>query len=89
MHEIEVVVSGKVQNVGFREFVARHANALWLQGFVQNQGVGELKVVAQGPEDKLKRLIEHLHKGPFLAHVRGVQVVWRESTEKYTDFSIV
>ena len=89
MHEIEVVVSGKVQNVGFREFVHKHANALWLQGFVQNQGFGELRVVAQGPEDKLKRLIEHLHKGPFLAHVRDAQVEWRELSKKYTDFSIV
>ncbi|QQR82197.1 acylphosphatase [Candidatus Campbellbacteria bacterium] len=88
MHEIEVLVLGKVQNVGFREFVKRHASALWLQGFVQNQGVGELKVVAQGPEDKLKRLVEHLHKGPFLAHVRDVQVEWREATEKLTEFSI-
>lgn len=88
MHEIEVLVLGKVQNVGFREFVRRHASALWLQGFVQNQGIGELKVVAQGPEDKLKRLIEHLHKGPFLAHVRDVRVEWREATEKFTEFSI-
>lgn len=89
MYEIEVVVSGKVQNVGFREFVRKHASALWLQGFVQNQGFGELKVVAQGPEDKLKRLVEHLHKGPFLAHVRDVHAEWREPVEKYTDFSIV
>ncbi|MCR4274671.1 MAG: acylphosphatase [Candidatus Campbellbacteria bacterium] len=89
MNEIEAVVIGKVQNVGFREFVSRHANALWLQGFVQNQGVGELRVVAQGPEDKLERLIEHLHKGPFLAHVRDVQVLWREPTEQFTEFSIV
>ncbi len=89
MQEIEGIVTGKVQNVGFREFVSRHARSLWLQGFVQNQGVGELKVVAQGSKENLEKLVQHLYKGPFLARVRDVQVVWREPTEKYTDFSIV
>jgi acylphosphatase len=89
MHEIEAIVSGKVQMVGFREFVLRHARSLWLQGFVENIGQGELKVVAQGPEEKLKRLIEYLHKGPFLAKVRDVVVVWREPTGHFTEFSIL
>lgn len=89
MHEIDVVVSGKVQGVGFREFVLRHAGALWLFGFVENRGVGELHVVAQGPEEKLKKLIEYLHKGPFLARVRDVTVVWQEPIEQFKEFSIV
>lgn len=88
MQEIEVVVSGKVQGVGFREFVAKHASALWLLGYVENRGFGELHVVAQGAEDKLKKMIEHLHKGPFLARVREVSVVWREPTGEFDGFFV-
>lgn len=88
MQEIEAIVSGKVQGVGFREFTARHARALWLYGFVENRGVGELYVIAQGSEEKLKKLIQHLHKGPFLARVRDVSVVWREPVQQFSDFSV-
>ncbi|GMU73833.1 MAG: acylphosphatase [Candidatus Campbellbacteria bacterium] len=88
MHEIEAVVSGKVQGVGFREFVLRHARALWLQGFVENRGVGEVRVVAQGPEAKLQKLLEYLRKGPFLARVRDVAVVWREPEGQFSGFSV-
>lgn len=88
MHEIDAVVSGKVQGVGFREFVLRHAGALWLSGFVENRGVGELHVVAQGPEEKLKKLIEYLHKGPFLARVRDVTVAWREPAGQFSGFYV-
>lgn len=89
MYEIEATVSGKVHNVGFRLFVERHACALWLVGFVQNEGVGMVKVVAQGPEEKLKKLINYLQKGPFLARVRDVAVAWREPTESFKEFSIL
>lgn len=88
MHEIDAVVSGKVQGVGFREFVVRHASALWLSGFVENRGQGELHVVAQGSEEKLKKLIEYLHKGPFLARVRDVSVDWKEPTGQFSGFSV-
>ena len=89
MQEIEALVSGKVQNVGFREFTARHARSLWLHGCVENMGVGVVKVIAQGPEEKLKKLLDYLQKGPFLARVRDVSVAWREPTETFTEFSIL
>lgn len=88
MHEIHCVVSGKVQGVGFRDFIAKKARALWCTGFVTNKDRGEMVVVAQGEEEKLRRLVEHLHKGPFLARVRAVEVEWRDPTEAFSDFSI-
>lgn len=89
MDEIDVVVSGKVQGVGFREFVRKHASALWLAGYVENRGLGELHVVAQGPEEKLKKLLGHLRKGPFLSRVRDVAVVWQKPKEQLKEFLIV
>jgi len=88
MHEIRCIVSGKVHGVGFRDFISKKARALWVNGFVENRGHGELVVVAQGDEGKLHKLIEHLHKGPFLARVRDVAVEWRDPEEEFSDFSI-
>jgi acylphosphatase len=88
MKEIECIVTGKVQGVGYREFAASKARGLWLFGFVENTGQFAVRVVAQGPEDKLDRFLEHLHKGPFLARVRDVEVIWREPTESFKAFTV-
>ena len=83
------VVSGKVQGVFYRDFVAKHAKHLALTGYVNNFPNFKVEVVAQGYRDKLERLIELLHKGPFLSKVSGVEVEWRGLGEAYTDFSVV
>lgn len=88
MKEIECVISGKVQGVNFRSFVRSKANALWVTGFVENINSYDVRVVAQGSEEKLKKLIAFLYKGPFTAQVNNVVVSWRDPTEQYDDFSI-
>lgn len=42
------LVSGMVQGVGFRWFVARHARALGLGGYARNLPDGRVEVVASG-----------------------------------------
>ena len=88
MKEFEAIITGKVQGVNFREFAATKARGLWVRGFVENSGQFDVRVVAQGEEDALNRFLEHLHKGPFLARVRDVQVGWREPTEQFKDFAV-
>ena len=67
--EIRCVVSGKVQGVFFRNFVEKHAKHLALTGRVKNTPNFSVEVIAQGYRDKLEKLIQHLHKGPFLSKV--------------------
>jgi acylphosphatase len=63
------VVSGVVQGVGFRWFVARHARALGLGGYARNLPDGRVEVFARGGlDDALARLEEILRAGP--AHAR-------------------
>ena len=87
--EIEVIISGKVVMVMFRDFIRRKAYALNLVGTVENFDNGSVKVVAQGKEEDLEKLIEHLHKGPFLAKVARVEVKWDNPTDKYSNFTII
>ena len=47
-----------------------------------------VRVVAQGEEGALEKLIEYLHKGPFMARVSRVSVSWREPTGDFRDFVI-
>jgi acylphosphatase len=88
MKEIECIVHGKVQMVMFRDFVKRYAQRLGIVGVVKNLKDGTVKVLAQGEEASLTQLIAKLHKGPFLAHVVRVEVVWQEPKKNYTSFTI-
>jgi len=63
------LVSGMVQGVGFRWFVARHARALGLGGYARNLADGRVEVVAAGSgREELARLEQLLREGP--AHAR-------------------
>ena len=77
-----LLVSGRVQGVGFRYFTARHARRLGLAGFVQNLADGRVEVVAEGGRGALERLAAVLQRGPVGAAVRDVHVDWVETTER-------
>ncbi len=65
-------VSGVVQGVGFRPFVARLAGELGLAGEVGNDTDGVF-VEVEGPADALDRFASRLvADAPPLAHIRGV-----------------
>lgn len=87
--EVLCVVSGKVQRVGYRDFVARIAKECSLTGYVQNKEDGSVEVLAQGMPDDLKALIETLHEGSVLAHVDEVSADWRTPVKQYDDFEVL
>lgn len=89
MKRVHCIVTGKVQRVGFRDFVHTKARGLGLAGSVENTPSGAVEVYAQGEEDHLERLITHLHKGPFNAKVLAVQVEWVEPEEGLSGFDII
>jgi acylphosphatase len=68
------LISGVVQGVGFRWFVARHAEQLGLVGLVRNRPDGRVEVQAAGPVDRLASLEELLWKGPRFSNVTEVEV---------------
>lgn len=69
-----VLVSGRVQGVGFRAFVQRRAVELGLGGWVRNLRDGEVEAVFCGPDERVARMIEHCREGPAHAHVTRADV---------------
>jgi acylphosphatase len=70
---IRYLVSGSVQGVGFRWFVARHARTLGLAGYARNLPDGRVEVVVTGPDDALPALEQLLRTGPANAQVDRVE----------------
>jgi len=66
------VVRGRVQGVGFRFFVERHAQRLGLRGYAKNLADGTVEVIVAGKAPLIDELAGHLYQGPRLAYVAGV-----------------
>ena len=69
-------VQGRVQGVGFRVFAYDVAQGLGVTGSVRNSRDGGVRVEAEGPRDRLDRLLQALHTGPPAARVDRVTVAW-------------
>lgn len=65
-------VSGRVQGVGFRAFVADAARTEGLAGWVRNLPDGRVAVHAEGDAEALARLEWRLWQGPSMARVDDV-----------------
>jgi acylphosphatase len=70
---VRYVVRGRVQGVGYRYFVLRHAEELGLAGYARNQADGSVEVLAEGHETALATLAGLLAEGPAFAHVADVE----------------
>lgn len=88
IRRLEAIVHGRVQGVNFRYFTLRRANELGLVGYVRNRWDGTVEVVAEGEEEKLKKLLAFLKVGPSAAWVREVEVHWREPSHQFTRFEV-
>jgi len=68
-----IVISGKVQGVGFRWFTRRAARELGLAGRVRNLPDGRVEVEAAGEPGRLDDFRARLRQGPPGARVAGLE----------------
>jgi len=66
-------ITGRVQGVGYRDWLVDQAVELGLAGWVRNRPDGSVEAHAEGPAAALERLTDRCRKGPRLARVDGVQ----------------
>jgi acylphosphatase len=73
------VISGQIQGLGFRSFVARHAADLGITGWVRNLSDGRIDVYASGTLTQLNAIGEKIKKGPPMAAVRDIKETIEEA----------
>ena len=69
---MHLLISGKVQGVGFRWFVRVAARQLGLRGWVRNLPDGGVEIAAAGAQEKLDDLRRQVSQGPAGAGVDAV-----------------
>lgn len=87
--ELHSIVKGKVQGVGYRDFVVNEAEELGLYGYVRNTADGNVEIVAQGYPDELKDFVTRLQKGSVLSEVKEMQTDMRTIRVAYEDFHLL
>ena len=85
---VHILVTGRVQGVGFRQFTAIRARALGLRGFARNLPNGQVEVVAEGERSGLLRLLEAVGVGPAGAEVRGLKTTWADEPASAREFMV-
>ncbi len=71
---LSVTVTGRVQNVGFRYFAFKEANALNLTGNVRNLQNGDVRIIVRGPGELLDDFLVSIRNGPGWARVDGIKI---------------
>jgi acylphosphatase len=82
------LLAGRVQGVGFRFFVERHAAVEGVHGWVRNLPDGRVEVRIEGDVESVDRVEAALRRGPSGARVDSVAVDEEVPTGRATGFSI-
>ena len=83
-----ILISGKVQGVGFRYFTRQNAMKLGVHGYAKNLPNGKVEVVAEGDKATLDEFVKILWKGPPGSRVEDVKVEARSHSGEYTSFGV-
>lgn len=73
MQAFVLVVSGRVQGVGFRWFTEKEALRHGVTGYVRNLPDGRVEIWAQAEEPALAVFVERVKEGPRGARVDDVE----------------
>ncbi|MGD1716788.1 acylphosphatase [Dapis sp. BLCC M172] len=82
-----VLISGKVQGVGYRFSTLNTAVSLGINGWVKNLPDGRVEAVFEGREEVVKKMINWCYQGPKPAVVQNVLVRY-EQVEGIEGFEI-
>ena len=85
---VEVLVGGRVQGVGYRNFAQRRAHEHRLTGYAVNLPDGRVKIRAEGDLEAIDQFVRELGGGPPLARVDRVDVRSVAFSGRYGDFGI-
>lgn len=67
-----LVVRGRVQGVGYRDWMVETAQRIGIDGWVRNCADGSVEVAAAGSETQIAALHDAARRGPRLAQVQSV-----------------
>jgi acylphosphatase len=71
---VRLLISGRVQGVGYRASAQDEAEALGLRGWVRNLHSGQVELAAEGPPEAVEALVRWCRRGPPGGRVTEVEL---------------
>ena len=69
-----IIITGKVQGVGFRYWLYKEAKQRNIDGWVRNKISGEVEALLIGKDEKINNLIKLCKKGPPSSEITKIEV---------------
>lgn len=88
LREVQVVVTGEVQGVSFRESCRREAEARGVTGWVRNTDSGTVEALFAGTGDAVEAMIDWCRTGPPAAEVASVHAEPSDGSTPSTGFAV-
>ena len=85
MEVFHLVITGRVQGVGFRHSMAARARSLGITGWVRNCGDGSVEAMIAGDAAPMEEMLAWSRKGPPGAWVDGLTM--EPGCGEYHDFT--
>ena len=79
-----LIITGRVQGVGLRNYVAHKARQFQITGWVRNRLDGSVEAMIHGTPENVAAMIVRAHRGPPKSAVASVTV--SEGASSYTEF---
>ena len=84
----EILIEGRVQGVGYRDYAQRRASGLGLEGWVANLRDGRVRLRAEGQRAQIEAFVRALEQGPPLSRVAKVDVRWVAPAGTFAGFDV-
>ncbi len=84
----KLLISGRVQGVGFRYFAEDKARILQINGYVRNTIDNKVEILCQGYEPNIDIFIKQMQRGPTFANVKDIKITEIKDAQIYNYFEI-
>src|SRR3989304_9267932 len=85
----EIILKGRVQKAGYRDFIDEVAFDLGLKGWVKNLEDGSVKVVCEGRIKDLEDFVNKIKIHEYPIRVDDAIIEYFPATREFEDFSII
>ena len=87
-HRAHLLVSGRVQGVGFRYTVEKIALEIGLLGWVRNLPETRVEIVCEGTKENIELLTQKLKESSLGSNIKKIICTWGKPTLEFKDFCI-
>jgi acylphosphatase len=83
MNSKRLVICGRVQGVGYREWMVTQARELGLSGWVRNRLDGSVEALVAGDVAAVEELLRQCRRGPRMAEVVSIEEEMADPPEHF------